>query len=55
MSEEAPAGDLQSRERCPKCGGPVEQASDDPAEEFCTDLACNYYRAVGVDGEVMRE
>ena len=48
------ADDLQPRERCPKCSGPVEQVSDDPLEEFCLNAPCDYYRATTVNG-VIRE
>lgn len=48
---EASAGDLQPRDRCPWCGGSVEQTSVDSLEEHGSEAGCGYYRALGVDGE----
>lgn len=55
MSDRSEGGDLQPRDRCPYCGGPVDHVSDDPLEEHGLALACNYYRAEGIDGEVIED
>lgn len=54
-SDSSDTGDLQPRDRCPECGELVELVSVDPLEEHCIGFACNYYRALGVDGTVIRE
>jgi uncharacterized protein with PIN domain len=51
--EDSTMGDLQPRERCPTCSGAVDQVSDDPLEEHGIEVGCGYYRAEGIDGEVI--
>jgi uncharacterized protein with PIN domain len=53
-NDDLTAGDLQPQERCPTCGGAVEHVSREPLEEFCSNVPCDYYRAKGMDGEVIR-
>lgn len=54
MSENSANGDLQPRERCPRCSSLLSHESTDPLEEFCIEPGCDYYRAKGVDGTVIR-
>jgi len=49
------SSELELRERCPKCGDLLEHESKNPLEEFCIAVTCDYYRAEGADGEVIRE
>jgi len=46
---------LEPREYCQKCGEPLVHESRDPLEEFCINGTCDYYRAKGIDGSVIRE
>lgn len=55
MSNEKSDNDLQPRERCPKCGGSILVESTDPLEEYCLNHPCDYYRAEGSEGGVIRE
>lgn len=43
------------RDDCPKCGVTVYVESQDPLEEHCLAPECDYYRAEGGDGDVIRE
>jgi hypothetical protein len=54
-NEESTAETLQPRERCPRCSSLLSHESRDPLEEFCIEPACDYYRAEGTDGTVLRE
>ena len=47
--------DLERRERCPTCSSLLVHESMDSLEEYCIEPGCDYYRAEGIDGRVIRE
>ena len=48
-------GRLEQRERCPHCSSLLEHADSGYLEEYCIEPGCDYYRAEGAKGEVIRE
>ena len=38
----------EPRERCPNCGELLVVESEEPLEEYCINMPCDYYRAEGV-------
>ena len=54
MADTEPGG-LEQRERCPRCSSLLEHADSEHLEEYCIEPGCDYYRAEGAKGEVIRE
>ena len=54
-SRDNSADALERQERCPRCSSLLEHADSEFLEEYCIEPGCDYYRAEGASGEVIRQ
>lgn len=54
MPEES-SSSLEPKTRCPYCNTLLEHSDGESLEEYCIGAGCDYYRAEGMGGEVIRE